>query len=270
MVAFVYSQVRAVLSSHVSCRGTISDREDDYIFHFDLMKGMPSKRYQTQSIIPQSALLPYARFVEAFEAAYRLQESCLKICNPCLSSTYVIFEGTCCLWVRNRPNSNLIDCFYEDSKKSFLVDIVMMLQRVVFFCLPGTSMLWWYTVYEVIYLRIVPEYTRRAGSGTGKAKVASYTKTPKRVWTSNLRVLSTRSLLPSSLDVIHALYSSVWSIDYRREDVSFQVSASCVTFSIPDSLSSSETGVHAGIRRWKSTYLIEFDVREPLVVYHKL
>jgi hypothetical protein len=32
-----------------------------------------------------------------------------------------------------------------------------------------------------------------------------------------------------------------------------------------DLLSSSGTGVNAGIRSWKSTYLIELDVRMPLV-----
>ncbi len=39
--------------------------------------------------------------------------------------------------------------------------------------------------------------------------------------------------------------------DYRCEDGRFQVSASCVTISNPDSLSSSDTGVNPGIRRWR-------------------
>jgi hypothetical protein len=40
----------------------------------------------------------------------------------------------------------------------------------------------------------------------------------------------------------------------------------CVTISIPDSLSSSETGVNPEIRSWKSTHLNELDVRKPLVL----
>jgi hypothetical protein len=45
------------------------------------------------------------------------------------------------------------------------------------------------------------------------------------------------------------------------------VSASCLTISNPDSLSSSETGVNPGIRSYeKSTYLNELDVRKQLVV----
>jgi hypothetical protein len=39
-----------------------------------------------------------------------------------------------------------------------------------------------------------------------------------------------------------------------------------VTISNHETLSSSETGVHPGIRTWKSTYLIELDVSKPLVV----
>jgi hypothetical protein len=38
------------------------------------------------------------------------------------------------------------------------------------------------------------------------------------------------------------------TIDYYSEDGCFAVSASCVTISNPDSLSSSETGVNLGIR----------------------
>jgi hypothetical protein len=55
-------------------------------------------------------------------------------------------------------------------------------------------------------------------------------------------------------------------IDYRCEYGRFPVSASCVTISNPDLLSSRETGVNPGIRSWKSTYLIELDVWKPLVV----
>ncbi len=40
-------------------------------------------------------------------------------------------------------------------------------------------------------------------------------------------------------------------IDYRCEDGCFPVSASCLTISNPDSLSSSETGNNPGIRSWK-------------------
>ncbi len=58
----------------------------------------------------------------------------------------------------------------------------------------------------------------------------------------------------------------VLHIEYRREDGRFPVSGSCVTISILDSLSSSETGVTSGIRSLKSTYVIELDVRKPLVV----
>jgi hypothetical protein len=43
----------------------------------------------------------------------------------------------------------------------------------------------------------------------------------------------------------------VANIDYRCEDGRFPVSASCVSISKPDLLSSSETGVNSGIRSWK-------------------
>ncbi len=56
--------------------------------------------------------------------------------------------------------------------------------------------------------------------------------------------------------------SEVWSwlklkypnctIDYGREDSRFPVSASCITFSSPDSLSNSETGVNPGRRNWNN------------------
>jgi hypothetical protein len=56
-------------------------------------------------------------------------------------------------------------------------------------------------------------------------------------------------------------------IDYRCSDVRFLVSAmNSVTVSSPDSLFSCEAGANPGIRRWKSTYLNELDVRKPLVV----
>jgi hypothetical protein len=44
------------------------------------------------------------------------------------------------------------------------------------------------------------------------------------------------------------------------------VSGSCVTISNPDSISRSETRVNPAMRSRKSTYLIELDVRKPLVV----
>ncbi len=59
---------------------------------------------------------------------------------------------------------------------------------------------------------------------------------------------------------------SVVPIDYRCDVGRFLVSASYVTISNPDSLSSSETGFNSGIRSWKSNYLNELDVRKPLVV----
>ncbi len=40
-------------------------------------------------------------------------------------------------------------------------------------------------------------------------------------------------------------------LDYGCENGSFPLSASCMTISNPDSLSSSETGVNPGIRSWK-------------------
>ncbi len=55
-------------------------------------------------------------------------------------------------------------------------------------------------------------------------------------------------------------------IDYRCDDGRFPVSASCVTTSNPDLLSSSEKGVNPEIRIWKSTYLNELDARKPLVL----
>jgi hypothetical protein len=55
-------------------------------------------------------------------------------------------------------------------------------------------------------------------------------------------------------------------VDYRCEDGRFQVSASCVTISNPDYLSRSVTVVNPVIRSWKSTHLIELDLRNPLVV----
>jgi hypothetical protein len=47
-----------------------------------------------------------------------------------------------------------------------------------------------------------------------------------------------------------------WHIDYRCEDGRFPVSASCVTISNPDSLSSSGKGVNPGMRSWKKKTLI--------------
>jgi hypothetical protein len=43
----------------------------------------------------------------------------------------------------------------------------------------------------------------------------------------------------------------VHTIDYRCEDDCCSVTASCVTISNPDLLSSNETGVNPGIRSWK-------------------
>ncbi len=54
--------------------------------------------------------------------------------------------------------------------------------------------------------------------------------------------------------------------EYSCEDGYYSVSSSSVTISNPDSPSSSETGVNPGIMSWKSTCLIELDVRKPLVV----
>jgi ABC-type multidrug transport system permease subunit len=53
---------------------------------------------------------------------------------------------------------------------------------------------------------------------------------------------------------------------WRIEDGRFPVSATCVTISNPDSLSSSKAGVNFEIRSWKSTHPNELDVRKPLVV----
>ncbi len=63
-----------------------------------------------------------------------------------------------------------------------------------------------------------------------------------------------------------SITQSIYSIDYRYEDVRFQVSASCITISNLDLFSSSETGVNPAIRSWKITFLIEHDVRKPLLV----
>jgi hypothetical protein len=62
----------------------------------------------------------------------------------------------------------------------------------------------------------------------------------------------------------HCLACSI-HVDFRRENAHFSVSASCVTISNPDLLSSNETGVNPGIRSWKK-HLNELDVRKPLVV----
>jgi hypothetical protein len=56
------------------------------------------------------------------------------------------------------------------------------------------------------------------------------------------------------------------AIDYRCDDGGFLESVSCVTISNRDLLSSSETGVNAGTKSWKCTYMNELDVRKPLVV----
>ncbi len=56
-------------------------------------------------------------------------------------------------------------------------------------------------------------------------------------------------------------------MDYRCEDGRFPMSASCVTISNPDSLSSNASGVNPGIESWKSTHLNELDAKKPLVVY---
>ncbi len=55
--------------------------------------------------------------------------------------------------------------------------------------------------------------------------------------------------------------------DYRWEDRHFPVWSSCVTISNLNLLSTSETWANPGIRSWKSTYLIEPNVRKPLVVF---
>jgi hypothetical protein len=52
----------------------------------------------------------------------------------------------------------------------------------------------------------------------------------------------------------------------NNEDGRFPVSASCVTISNPNLLSSSETAVNPGIKSRKSTYLNDHDVRKPLVL----
>jgi hypothetical protein len=56
------------------------------------------------------------------------------------------------------------------------------------------------------------------------------------------------------------------NIDYGSEDGCCPVFASCVTISNPHLLPSGEPGVNLGIRSWKSTRLIELDVRKPLVI----
>jgi hypothetical protein len=55
-------------------------------------------------------------------------------------------------------------------------------------------------------------------------------------------------------------------IDYKCEDGHFLVSAICVPFSNPYSLTSNETRVNPQIRSWKCTFLIELDVRKQLVI----
>jgi hypothetical protein len=65
---------------------------------------------------------------------------------------------------------------------------------------------------------------------------------------------------------IERIRRSAACIDFRFEYGCSPLSASCVTISNPDLVSSSDTGVKSGIRNWKSTYLIELDVRKPLVV----
>jgi hypothetical protein len=61
-------------------------------------------------------------------------------------------------------------------------------------------------------------------------------------------------------------YMVIYSIDYTCEDGCFLVYSNWMTIRNPDLLSSSGTGVNPGIRSWKSTCLIELDVRKPLVV----
>jgi hypothetical protein len=61
-----------------------------------------------------------------------------------------------------------------------------------------------------------------------------------------LELLSTMTFLHK--ESVFKMRSRVYGIDYRCEDGRFLVSASCVTISNPDSLSSSETGVNPGIR----------------------
>ncbi len=50
---------------------------------------------------------------------------------------------------------------------------------------------------------------------------------------------------------INVFIRLILPIDYKREDERLPVSASCVTISNPDSLSSSETGVNPGIKSEK-------------------
>jgi hypothetical protein len=56
-------------------------------------------------------------------------------------------------------------------------------------------------------------------------------------------------------------------MDYECEEPLFPVSASCVTISNPDSISSSERGITSGIKTEESTYLNELYARKPLVVF---
>jgi hypothetical protein len=57
------------------------------------------------------------------------------------------------------------------------------------------------------------------------------------------------------------------AIDYRFEDDCFPVTASFVTIPNPDSLSSIETGDTWNKKLKYITYLIDLDVRKPLLVY---
>jgi hypothetical protein len=62
---------------------------------------------------------------------------------------------------------------------------------------------------------------------------------------------------------------SLSACDNFKPQLSFTIAVSKVRvawrFQTPDLLSSSKTGVNSGIRNWKSTFLIELDVRKPLV-----
>ncbi len=86
----------------------------------------------------------------------------------------------------------------------------------------------------------------------------AHASTATHAWVIPVRLLACASL------------RRVTAIDYRGEDGRFPVCTSCVTIPNPVLLSSSEMGVNPGMRSWKCTYLIELDVRNPLVyIFHK-
>ncbi len=65
------------------------------------------------------------------------------------------------------------------------------------------------------------------------------------------RLRNQRVLFGDFISFFGRYVSVLKGIDYGCEDGRFSVSASCVTISNPDSLSSSETGVNPGIWSWK-------------------